>query len=159
MSAIRSRLAQLGLELPGANPTVFAYQPAIRHGDLIWIAGQIPKISKDTLITTGKVGETVPEQDAHKAVQTCILNALAWIDELTRQDRAQVAQILRVNYFFQVSSVPVLSLSHLADTGSSLLVNVFGDQGRHPRSVMGVTELPRNSPVLIDMDVALTPAA
>ena len=48
-----------------------------------------------------------------------------------------------------------LSLSELADTGSGLLVEVFGEPGRHPRSVIGVVELPRNAPVLIDMDVLL----
>lgn len=156
MPTIRNRLSKLGMTIPDANPTVFAYQPAIRHGNLILIAGQIPKINKDTLAFTGQVGSTVLEQEARLAVQTCVLNALAWIDELTRADGAEVAQILRVNYFFQVPATPLLSLSKLADAGSLLLTNVFGDKGRHPRSVIGVTELPRNSPVLIDMDVALT---
>lgn len=159
MSVIRRRLSQLGLALPGAHPTVFAYQPAIRHGNLILVAGQIPKISQDTLVATGKVGEAVLEQDAHRAVQTCMLNALAWIDALTCTDQAQVAQILRVNYFFQVGSTPHGGLSALADTGSSLLREVFGERGKHPRSVIGVAELPRNAPVLIDMDLALAGVA
>jgi len=156
MAELRRRLSQLGLALPPANATVFMYQPGVRHGDLICIAGQIPKLSQDTLTATGKVGDaTLQEAELQLAVRTCVLNALAWIDELTRSDGAQVAQILRVNYFFQVTGNHQQSLSRLADAGSSLLVDVFGEKGRHARSVMGVVELPRNAPVLIDMDVAL----
>lgn len=155
MSFIAERLQALGLALPQANPTAFDYQPAIRHGKLICVAGQIPKLDKATLIRTGRIGETVDIDDARLAVRTCMLNALAWIDELARSDQARVAQILRVNYFFQVGATNPLSLSELADTGSGLLVEVFGEPGRHPRSVIGVVELPRNAPVLIDMDVLL----
>lgn len=159
MSVIRNRLSELGLALPGANSTVFAYQPAIRHGNLILIAGQIPKINQDTLTAAGKLGETVSEKEAREAVQACMLNALAWIEELTRSDQAQVAQIMRVNYFFQVAATSGSNISQLADSGSRLLTQVFGEKGKHPRSVIGVTELPRNSPVLIDMDIALSAPA
>ena len=155
MSAIERRLAELGLALPRANPTVYAYQPAIRHGNLIYLAGQIPKVNADTLVCTGRLGDAVGLDEAIVAMRACVLNALAWIDELTRTDQAQVVQILRMNYFFQVADGHGLSLSRIADAGSELLVAIFGDRGRHPRSVIGVAELPRNSPVLINMDLAV----
>ena len=155
MSQIAQRLQALGLPLTPANPTAFDYQPAIRHGKLICVAGQIPKLDKTTLVCTGRLGESVNADQARLAVRTCVLNALAWVDALTHGDQARVAQILRVNYFFQVPASHSLSLSELADAGSGLLVEVFGEPGRHPRSVIGVVELPRNAPVLIDMDVLL----
>lgn len=155
------RLRALGLALPPPTPTLFSYAPAIRYRDTVHVAGQIPKTGADTLLAQGVVGESVGAGLGREAVRLCVLHALAWVRDLAGGTLAGVDRVLRVNYFFQVGRDRG-RWSELADEGSELLVAVFGDRGRHPRSVIGVSELPRNAPVLVDLDIALregTPGA
>jgi enamine deaminase RidA (YjgF/YER057c/UK114 family) len=142
MADAESRLRALGLALPEPTPTHYAYLPALRHGNTVHVAGQIPKLAADRLLIQG-------------AVRLCVLHALSWVAHSAQGELDAVARILRVNYFFQVGERKSTRLSAIADTGSELLAAVFGARGQHPRSVIGVRELPRDAPVLIDMDVAL----
>ncbi|MBD9429490.1 RidA family protein [Achromobacter sp. ACM03] len=153
-----ARLQALGLALPQPTPTHYAYLPALRHGSTVYVAGQIPKLSADQLLVQGAVGEQVGEAAAREAVRLCVLHALSWVAHHAQGSLDAVEQVLRVNYFFQVGERASTRLSAIADTGSELLVAIFGRQGEHPRSVIGVRELPRNAPVLVSMDVALTAA-
>jgi len=155
MADAHERLRKLGLTLPAPTPTVFAYTPALRHRDTVHVAGQIPKTRIDALLVEGIVGESVSAAMGREAVKLCVLHALAWVAHLGGGLHA-VAQILRVRYFFQVGDKPS-DLSTLADAGSELLIALFDDHGRHPRSVIGVSALPRNAPVLVELDAALTP--
>lgn len=155
MSSISERVKALGLELPPPTPTHFSYLPALRHGNTVYVAGQIPKISADTLLAYGVVDEDVLEPAAREAVRLCVLHALAWVAHHAQDDIQAVDQVLRVNFFFQVGASASQRLSAIADAGSELLVDVLGQRGAHPRSVIGVKELPRNAPVLLNMDVAL----
>lgn len=149
------RLKALGLALPQPVPTHFAYLPALRHGHTVYVAGQIPKLTADTLLVQGAVGGVVSEAQACEAVRLCVLHALSWVSHLAGGSLRSVEQVLRVNYFFQVGEPSSARLSAIADTGSELLVALFGTAGAHPRSVVGVRELPRHAPVLVSMDVAL----
>ena len=149
------RLKAMGLVLPSPTPTHFSYLPALRYGNTVHVAGQIPKISVDTLLVQGSVGQSVSEEAAREAVRLCVLHALSWVAHLAHGNLDAVQQILRVNYYFQVGVDPSQRLSAIADAGSDLLVEIFGKHGAHPRSVIGVRELPRNAPVLLDMDVAV----
>ncbi|MCW0211565.1 MAG: RidA family protein [Achromobacter sp.] len=158
MADAESRLKALGLALPAPTPTHYAYLPALRHGDTVHVAGQIPKLGPDRLLVLGAVGEQVSEAQAREAVRLCVLHALSWVAHSARGGLDEVTQILRVNYFFQVGQRKSTRLSAIADAGSELLAAVFGAAGQHPRSVIGVRELPRDAPVLIDMDVALAAA-
>lgn len=155
MGEMESRLKALGLALPAPTPTHYAYLPALRHGNTVHVAGQIPKVAPDRLLIQGAVGEQVSEEQAREAVRLCVLHALSWVAHSAQGGLDAVAQILRVNYYFQVGERKSARLSAIADTGSELLSELFGAKGRHPRSVIGVRELPRDAPVLIDMDVAL----
>jgi enamine deaminase RidA (YjgF/YER057c/UK114 family) len=155
MADAESRLRALGLALPEPTPTHYAYLPALRHGNTVHVAGQIPKLAADRLLIQGAVGEQVSEEQAREAVRLCVLHALSWVAHSAQGELDAVARILRVNYFFQVGERKSTRLSAIADTGSELLAAVFGARGQHPRSVIGVRELPRDAPVLIDMDVAL----
>ncbi len=159
MSGADARLQALGLTLPQPTPTHYSYLPALRHGATVYVAGQIPKLSADTLLVQGLVGEQVDEAQAREAVRLCVLHALSWVAHHAQGSLDAVEQVLRVNYFFQVGERASTRLSSIADTGSELLTAVFGRQGEHPRSVIGVRELPRDAPVLVSMDVALAAAA
>lgn len=155
MTAASERLKAMGLVLPSPTPTHFSYLPALRYGNTVHVAGQIPKTSVDTLLVQGSVGESVSEEAVREAVRLCILHALSWVALLADGDLDAVQQILRVNYYFQVGVNASQRLSVIADAGSDMLVDIFGARGAHPRSVIGVRELPRNAPVLLDMDVAV----
>ena len=153
MTTASERLKAMGLVLPPPTPTHFSYLPAMRFGNTVHVAGQIPKTSVDTLLVQGRMGEDVSEEMAREAARLCILHALSWVAQLADGDLDDVQQILRVNYYFQVGKDASQRLSAIADAGSDLLVGVLGHRGKHPRSVIGVWELPRNAPVLVDMDV------
>lgn len=149
------RLRRGGFELPEPTATHYDYLPAVLHGNTVFIAGQIPKISADRLMVCGVLGRDVDSDLAREATQLCVLHALSWVQALTFGLESTVAQILRVNYYFQVPPGGYGQMSDVADAGSQLLAEALGNRGRHARSVIGVSELPRNSPVLIDMDVAI----
>jgi len=157
MHKVDERLRELGLALPLPTATLFSYVPAIRYRDTVHVAGQIPKTSADTLLVQGVVGDSVNEADARAAVKLCVLHGLAWVAHHAGGTLDAVEQVLRVDYFFQAGRSRG-GLSMLADEGSELLIALFGDAGRHPRSVIGVSELPRNAPVLVSMDIALAEA-
>lgn len=150
-----ARLRREGYALPTPTETHYDYLPAVLSGKSVAVAGQIPKLSVDTLMAYGVLGVDVGGELAKEATRLCVLHALSWVHRLSGGLDSTVAQVLRVNYYFQVAPEPYREMSTIADAGSQLLAIALGTRGRHARSVIGVKELPRNSPVLIDMDVAL----
>jgi enamine deaminase RidA (YjgF/YER057c/UK114 family) len=154
MSQIDARLADLGLSLPDLIPPVAAYVPAVIHGDLVFTAGQLPFVS-GALPATGKVGDghgLVPASDAKEYARIAILNALAAVKSVIGSlDR--VTQVVKVTGF--VASDPSFSGQPGVINGASeALVEIFGDAGRHSRSAVGVSVLPLDSPVEIEIVVA-----
>jgi enamine deaminase RidA (YjgF/YER057c/UK114 family) len=154
MSQIDARLADLGLSLPDLVPPVAAYVPAVIHGDLVFTAGQLPFVS-GALPATGKVGDghgLVPASDAKEYARIAILNALAAVKSVIGSlDR--VTQVVKVTGF--VASDPSFSGQPGVMNGASeALVEIFGDAGRHSRSAVGVSVLPLDSPVEIEIVVA-----
>ncbi len=154
MSDIDARLAELGLDIPDLVPPVAAYVPAMIHGDLVYTAGQLPFIS-GVLPATGKVGEghgLVPAADAKEYAKTAVLNALAAVKSaIGSLDR--VTQIVKVTGF--VASDPSFSGQPGVINGASeTLVEIFGDAGRHARSAVGVSVLPLDAPVEVEIIVA-----
>lgn len=148
-SATRTRLAELGIELPAPVAPLASYLPAVRTGDLVYTSGQLP-IVDGTLVITGKVGAEVSAQDAAGYARTCALNALAAIDALVGIDA--VRRVVKVVGF--VASASGFADQPLVVNGASdLLGEVFGEAGRHARSAIGVAELPRNAPVEVEMIV------
>ena len=148
-SATRTRLAELGIELPAPVAPLASYLPAVRTGDLVYTSGQLP-IVDGTLVVTGKVGAEVSAQDAAGYARTCALNALAAIDALVGIDA--VRRVVKVVGF--VASASGFADQPLVVNGASdLLGEVFGEAGRHARSAIGVAELPRNAPVEVEMIV------
>jgi enamine deaminase RidA (YjgF/YER057c/UK114 family) len=151
---IERQLAELGLQLPEAAKPSFLYVPVVVHGNVAYVSGQLPKVAGDVRIT-GKVGADVSMDDAKEAARICVLQALAVLHEaLGSLDR--VERILKVNGY--VASAPGFSQQPtVIDAASELLVRVFGEAGRHARAAVGVPELPRNSPVEIELTVAVRP--
>lgn len=156
MANIDARLAELGLDIPDLVPPVAAYVPAMIHGDLVFTAGQLPFVS-GALPVTGKVGEghgLVPAADAKDYAKIAVLNALAAVKSaIGSLDR--VTQIVKVTGF--VASDPSFSGQPSVINGASeTLVEIFGDAGRHARSAVGVSVLPLDSPVEVEIVVAFS---
>ncbi|MFJ3089378.1 RidA family protein [Streptomyces sp. NPDC086838] len=144
---IRERLAELGLTLPGASAPKGAYVPAVRSGSLIFIAGQIP-LTDGELTATGRVGAEVSPEWAKALSRQCALAALAAADSVVPLEEVTGA-VKVVGY---VSSAPgFLGQPTVVDGASELLTDVFGEAGRHARSVVGMAVLPLDAPVEIEI--------
>ncbi|WP_067700979.1 RidA family protein [Nocardia jejuensis] len=146
-TAWAENLAKLGLDLPGVAAPVAAYIPAVRTGNLVYTSGQLPVVDGQ-LTVTGKVGAEVSTEQAAEAARLCALNALAAVHDLVGLDN--VVRIVKVVGF--VASAPGYSDQPLVINGSSeFLGEVFGDAGVHARSAVGVSELPKNTPVEVEL--------
>ena len=150
--SVKEKLASLGLTLPTAAAPVAAYVPAVKTGNLVFTAGQLPVVD-GKLVLTGKVGSDVTLEDAKKMAEICALNALAAISLVADID--QIEKIVRVGGF--VNGVPgFVAIPAVINGASELLIKLFGDiNGKHARTAVGVAELPLNAPVEIEMVVQL----
>jgi enamine deaminase RidA (YjgF/YER057c/UK114 family) len=150
--SVKEKLASLGLILPTAAAPVAAYVPAVKTGNLVFTAGQLPVVD-GKLVLTGKVGSDVTPEDAKKMAEICALNALAAISLVADID--QIEKIIRVGGF--VNGVPgFFAIPAVVNGASELLIKLFGDvNGKHARTAVGVAELPLNAPVEIEIVVQL----
>jgi len=150
--SVKEKLALLGLTLPTSAAPVAAYVPAVKTGNLVFTAGQLPVVD-GKLVLTGKVGSDVTPEDAKKMAEICALNALATISLVADID--QIEKIIRVGGF--VNGVPgFVAIPAVVNGASELLIKLFGDvNGKHARTAVGVAELPLNAPVEIEMVVQL----
>ena len=148
---IKDRLAELGITLPEVAKPLAAYVPAKRVGNQVWTSGQLPLVDGQLPIT-GLVGDEVSAEEAYSAARTCALNALAAVDVEVGLDN--VASISKLVGF--VASAPGFYEQPGVVNGASELVGeIFGDQGVHVRSAVGVAALPKNAPVEVEMVVEL----
>jgi len=149
-----ARLKGLGIELPPAPKPIASYVPAVRTGNLIFLAGQGPLAGGKPTVT-GKVGREVTEEEGNKAARATILVALAALRaEIGSLDR--VVRVVKIVGF--VNSAPGFTRQPWVINGASdLLVEIFGDAGRHARSAVGVSDLPLDIPVEIEMIVEVMP--
>ncbi|OBF86738.1 LysR family transcriptional regulator [Mycobacterium sp. 852002-51163_SCH5372311] len=144
-----TRLGQLGVALPQVAAPLAAYVPAVRTGNLVYTAGQLP-FDSGKLARTGKVGANITPEEGKVLARICALNALAAVDALVGLDT--VTQVVKVVGF--VASAPGFNGQPSVVNGASdLLAEVFGDKGAHARSAVGVAELPLDAPVEIELIV------
>lgn len=151
MSDIDRRLGELGLSLPKPAAPVAAYVPAVRVGELLHISGQLP--FRDGQLMTGRLGEDLDVAFGREAAKMCGLMLLAQVKAACGSlDR--VERIVKLGVF--VNSDPRFTEQpKVADGASTLMVDVFGDHGRHARSAVGVPALPLGAAVEIDAIVAV----
>ena len=142
------RLADLGLTLPAVPTPAGSYLPAVRDGDLVWTAGQLPLVD-GRLAATGLVGAEVSVEQGAELARICALNALAAAAEAAG-GLDSVIRIVKVVGF--VASAPGFHAQPAVVNGASeLLGAVFGEAGRHARSAVGVAALPLGAPVEIEL--------
>lgn len=144
MNLIEQKLHELDLALPTAPPPVGFYVPVIRTGHLVLTSGQLPFIGKQ-LAFAGRLGAELHEEDGRNAARICLLNALAQV-KACLGSLEQVRQVVRVEGY--VLSAPGFSNQpQVLNAASELLVQLFGDKGRHVRTAVGVAEMPLNAAV------------
>jgi enamine deaminase RidA (YjgF/YER057c/UK114 family) len=149
-----SRLKALGIELPPAPKPIASYVPAVRTGNLVFLAGQGP-IAGGKPTVTGKVGAELTEEEGYKAARATILVSLAVL-------RAEIGSLDRVRRIVKlvgwVNSAPGFTRQPWVINGASdLLVEIFGEAGKHARSSVGTNELPLDIPVEIEIIVEVAP--
>jgi enamine deaminase RidA (YjgF/YER057c/UK114 family) len=142
-----ARLAELGIELPTVAKPLASYVPAVRSGNLIYTSGQLPT-QDGKLAQTGKVGADVTPEDGKALARICVLNALAAVDSLVGLDA--VTQVVKV-VGFVASAAGFNGQPGVINGASDLLGEVFG--GHHARSAVGVSELPLDAPVEVELVV------
>lgn len=144
------QLQQLGIELPVAPKPVANYIPVVRAGDLLFLSGVLP--SRDgQLVMTGKLGQTLSIEQGIEASKLAALNALSIV-------RSEVGSLDRVKRIVKmvghIASAPGFTdQPQVLNGASDLLVQIFGEAGRHARVAVGAAELPRQAPVEIELIV------
>jgi len=157
ISAVEQRLAELGISLPEVAAPVASYVPAVISGSHVYTSGQLPFVN-GKLEATGKVSvgtegfadePTVSPEDAHRFAAICAVNALAAVKSVIG-DLDRITRIVKVVGF--VSSDPSFTGQPGVINGASeLLGRVLGDAGQHARSAVGVSVLPLDSPVEVEL--------
>jgi len=153
MSTPADRLAELGLVLPPVTAPLAAYLPALRTGNYVYTAGQLP-MADGKLLATGKVGAEISAEEAAVLARTCALNGLTAVASVAGGLEA-ITRIVKVTGF--VASAPDFTGQPLVVNGASeLLLAVLGEAGRHARSAVGVAVLPLDAPVEVELIAEVT---
>jgi enamine deaminase RidA (YjgF/YER057c/UK114 family) len=144
------RIVELGISLPDVVPPLAVYVPAVRAGNLVFTAGQIP-LRDGAPLATGRLGAEVAEETGRECARQCALNALAAI-KAEIGDLSAIARVVKVVVF--VASTPEFTGHPVVANGASeFLGEVFGEAGKHARSAVGVAALPLGVPVEVELVV------
>ena len=150
--SIKAKIESLGLILPQAALPVAAYVPAVKTGNLVFVAGQLPLVD-GKIVKEGKVGKEVTADEAKEMAQLCAINALAAISLVADID--QIERVVRVGGF--VNGIPgFTAIPPIINGASELFIQLFGEvNGKHARTAIGVAELPLNSPVEVEVVIKI----
>jgi enamine deaminase RidA (YjgF/YER057c/UK114 family) len=143
----------MGYELPVAPKPLASYVPATKSGNLIFTSGQLP-IKDGKLIAEGKVGKDILEDKASECARLSVINCLSAVKAVIG-DLDCIEQIVKLVVFVN-SAVNFTGQPKIANGASDFLVQILGDKGKHSRSAVGVSELPLNSPVEVEMIVRIS---
>jgi enamine deaminase RidA (YjgF/YER057c/UK114 family) len=147
---IEEKIKELGLELPEVAKPLAAYIPAKQVGNLVMTSGQVPLV-KGVINFAGKVGSDLTEEEGQKAAQICALNCLAAIKGVIG-NLDKIVEVVKLTVFV-ASAESFSSQPKVANGASELIGKIFGEPGKHVRSAVGVTSLPLNASVEIEMTV------
>jgi enamine deaminase RidA (YjgF/YER057c/UK114 family) len=150
---IEHRLMHLGITLPTPAAPVAAYVPTVEVGGMLFVSGQLP--FKDGHVMVGRLGDDITVETGREAARACAIMLLAQI-KAALGDLERVAQIVKLNIFVN-SDARFTDQPKVGDGASTLMVEIFGDAGRHARAAVGVPALPLGAAVEIDAIVAVRP--
>ena len=147
---------ELGCSFDGEIRVGGHYVPVVRHGDEVWVSGQIPRVG-DTVMVTGRAGAGVSLEEARRAARIDAMRALALLRRSLGSLDA-IGAVLRITVFVQCSD-DFTQQSEVADGASDVLHAVLGAAGVHTRTSVGVAQLPKNATVEVDLVAAVRPGA
>ena len=148
---IERKITDMGLQLIEASAPQANYIPTVRVGELLYVAGHLPRLRDGSLMHPGKVESEVTVQQGYAAAQQAMINCLVSIKEAIG-GLDKVTRVVKL--LVMVNASPEFDRHFLVANGASdLLVNLYGDPGRHARSAVGMSGLPLNSCVEIEMIV------
>jgi enamine deaminase RidA (YjgF/YER057c/UK114 family) len=145
---VEKKLAALGVTLPAPRSPVANYVPFVRSGNVLVVSGQLCFDADGKLVAEGRLGDGVSMEDGQKAARTCAINLLAHL-KAALGDLDKVVRVVRLGGF--INSAPGYTDGPKVMNGASdLMVEAFGDKGRHARSTVGVAALPANAAVEVE---------
>jgi len=145
---VEKKLATLGISLPAPASPVANYVPFVRSGNLVTISGQLCFAADGKLLAKGRLGDSVSIEDGQKAARACAINLLAQL-KAALGDLDKVTRVVRLGGF--INSAPGFADGPKVMNGASdLMVEAFGDKGRHARSTVGVAALPADAAVEVE---------
>jgi len=147
MSQVEDRLASLGVTLPQPNPPVANYVPFVRSGDLVHISGQVSVDAGGGI--KGTVGQEVDLETAKAAARLCAINLISQMKAACDGDLSRVVRVVKLGGFVQAGP-DFFDIPQVVNGASDLMVEAFGDAGKHARSAVGVYRLPLNFAVEVD---------
>jgi len=148
---IEDKLSQMGLTLPEPGPPAGNYVGAVRVGNLLFVSGHGPRSQGQYI--TGKVGRDLSSAQAYEAAKVVMLNCLASV----KRELGDLDRVKRIVKLLGMVNCTEDFIEHpqVINGGSDLLVALYGDQGRHARSAVGMQQLPMNIPVEIELIVEI----
>lgn len=150
--SIEKRLEELGIELPEPVAPLYSYVPLTIHQGVAYVSGQVPRINGEVPYP-GKVGTEVTVEQARELAEYCVLKALSSVkQEIGTLDN--VEQILKLSGYIQAAP-GFNEMGKIMDAASELLVHIFGEKGHHARVAIGAAELPSNTPIELDLIIAV----
>ncbi len=148
---ILEKIIELGFELPQAPKPVASYIPCVKSGNLLFTSGVLPML-KGELLYKGKINKKYSIDEGYKAAQICLLNALSIINDAAGLDN--VVKIVKLTGYVN-SSEGFTDQPKVINGASDLLVEIFGEKGKHARSAVGVYELPLDASTELDLIVEI----
>lgn len=145
---VEDKLKQMGITIPEAAKPLAAYIPAIQIGNLVMTSGQVP-VSAGSIKYLGKVGKDISEEQGMEAAKLCAINCLSAVKSVIGS-LDKIKRIVKLTVFVN-SAEGFTAQPKVANGASEFIVELFGDAGKHSRSAVGVSELPLNSAVEIEM--------
>jgi enamine deaminase RidA (YjgF/YER057c/UK114 family) len=145
-----SRMKELGISLPTLPPAAGAYVPAVRSGNLVFCSGQGP-YRDGSFAYVGRVGEALTLEEGYEAARIAALNCLAEICSLTGSLN-KIVRVVQVRGFVN-SAANFADQPKVINGASELLLDIFGEAGKHARCALGTSTLPMNIPVEVEMVV------
>ena len=133
----------------------FNYLPYKVYNNIVYLAGQLAK-EDGAVKNIGKVLKDISEDEASIQMEICAKHSFSWLEVAAKNSNTEIESILDLKVYVSCEE-NFDGISRLADKASSVFIEKLGEKGKHPRSVLGVTRLPQNAPVMIDLRASLKP--
>ena len=147
MSIIKNKLESLNIILPSAPKPAANYVPTVKSGNLIFVSGQIPVVDGNMIV--GKVGYNIEIEEAVAAARACGLAIIAQLNEATNSNLDKISRIVKLGGF--VNCIDTFTQQpEIINGASNLMVEVFGETGKHSRFAVGTNSLPRGVVVEVE---------